>query len=215
MTYPAPGESPAYPVRFDVSPHLTGRDRVTVGFRLILVIPHMIILGGFGAFAFGGGRGGLEAAGALGSAAFAMAFIAWFAIVFNGTQPRGLWEFAAYYLRWWTRVSLYLSLLRDEYPPFGDEPYPMMFELRPPETARNRVTVGFRFILVIPQIIVLFFVDFAWVITTIISWFAIIFTGRVPEDFYRFGVGVLRWNVRVQAYVLLLRDEYPPFHLEP
>jgi len=54
----------------------------------------------------------------------------------------------------------------------------------------------------------------AWFITTIIAWFAILFTGEYPAGLYRFGVGVFRWSTRVEAYMFLLRDEYPPFSLE-
>jgi len=46
-----------------------------------------------------------------------------------------------------------------------------------------------------------------------IAWFAILFTGRYPTTLYDFGVGALRWNIRVEAYLLLLDDEYPPFSL--
>ena len=48
---------------------------------------------------------------------------------------------------------------------------------------------------------------------TIVAWFTILFTGNYPASLYDFAVGVLRWNVRVEAYLLLLRDEYPPFTL--
>jgi hypothetical protein len=53
-----------------------------------------------------------------------------------------------------------------------------------------------------------------WLLTSIVAWMAIVFTGRFPESLYRFGCGVLRWSVRVEAYLLLLHDEYPPFALE-
>lgn len=46
------------------------------------------------------------------------------------------------------------------------------------------------------------------------AWFAILFTGRYPKGLYDFGVGAMRWRLRVEAYVLLLVDEYPPFSLE-
>ena len=39
-------------------------------------------------------------------------------------------------------------------------------------------------------------------------------TGQYPASLYAFGVGVLRWNTRVEAYILLLHDQYPPFSLE-
>ena len=71
----------------------------------------------------------------------------------------------------------------------------------------------FRLFLAIPHFIVLFFVMLAWAITTIVAWFAILFTGTYPLGLYEFGVGALRWLLRVQAYLLLLVDDYPPFSL--
>ena len=53
----------------------------------------------------------------------------------------------------------------------------------------------------------------AWWVTTVIAWLAILLTGDYPEPFYNFGVGALRWLIRVEAYFLLLVDEYPPFSL--
>jgi len=78
----------------------------------------------------------------------------------------------------------------------------------------NRWSVALRLILAIPQIIVLVFVLLAWLVTVVIAWFAILFTGRYPDGLYGFGVGVQRWTLRVQAYLFLMRDEYPPFSLE-
>jgi hypothetical protein len=210
---PGPAELPGYPVSVDVERQLTDRNRVTVGFRLILAVPHILIVGGI--TSVGVGFGGLRGAGALAAAAFTMAFIAWFAIVFTGSHPRGLWDFAVYYVRWLVRASAYLSLLRDDYPPFGDEPYPTTFGVAYPADDRNRWSVGLRILLVIPHAVVLFFLNIAWAVTSIIAWFAIMFTGAYPPGLYEFAVGVMRWNVRVEAYLLLLRDEYPPFQLRP
>ena len=53
----------------------------------------------------------------------------------------------------------------------------------------------------------------AWWVTTVVSWFAILIDGRYPPGLYGFGVGALRWLIRVEAFVLLLVDEYPPFSL--
>ena len=61
--------------------------------------------------------------------------------------------------------------------------------------------------------IVLFFVLVAWCFTTIAAWFIILFTGEYPRGLYDFGVGALQWRLRVEAYLLLLVDEYPPFSL--
>jgi Domain of unknown function (DUF4389) len=65
----------------------------------------------------------------------------------------------------------------------------------------------------IPHLAVLTFVNLAWTVTTIIAWFAILFTGAYPAGLSRFAVGAMRWNTRVQSYLLLLRDAHPPFSL--
>ena len=205
--------APGYPVSFDVQPQLTDRNRATTFFRLILGVPHILIVGGFTSVGFG--VGGLRGSGALAAAAFTMAVVAWFSIVFTGQHPRGLWDFTDYYMRWLVRATAYLALLRDDYPPFGDGPYPTSFQVAYPTEQRDRWSVGLRFIYVIPHAVVLFFLNIALFLTSVIAWFAILFTGRYPEGLYRFAVGVLRWNVRVQAYALLMRDEYPPFRLDP
>jgi hypothetical protein len=54
----------------------------------------------------------------------------------------------------------------------------------------------------------------AWGVTTLVAWLAILVTGRYPKALYEFGIGVLRWTTRVEAYLLLLTDEYPPFTLD-
>jgi hypothetical protein len=206
-------EQPApYPIAFHVEAQLTDRNRLTTAFRVILGVPHILIIGGVGV---GLGIGGIRGSGALSAAAFVMAIIAWFAIVFTGEHPRGLWDFAAFYMRWRVRAGAYLALLRDDYPPFGDGDYPTTYQVDYPVGDRDRVSVGLRLIYVIPHAIVLFFLNIAWLVTSVMAWFAILFTGAYPESLYHFGVGVMRWNVRVESFVLLMRDEYPPFRLAP
>ena len=118
--------------------------------------------------------------------------ISWFAIVFTGRQPRGLWDFTQFFMRWRGSAVAYMALLRDEYPPFGpgDGSYPASFGVADFPEARDRWSVGLRLIYVIPQAIVLFFLGIAWAITAIIGWFAILLTGRYPEGLYTFGGGV-------------------------
>lgn len=208
-----------HPVRLRVVPDLTDRNRLTVAFRCILAIPHLLLVGGpIAAFiTWSSNDGGVQrswgAGGVLGAVAFVCAIIAWFAIVFTAEAPNGLWKLSAFYLRWRVRSSAYMALLRDEYPPFGDAPYPAELRLEAPEGPRDRLTVAFRIILAIPQLIVVTLLGIAWSITTVIGWFAILFTGRYPAALYGFGMGALRWSTRVEAYLLLLRDEYPPFSL--
>jgi hypothetical protein len=111
------------------------------------------------------------------------------------------------------RAVAYTALLRDEYPPFAEGFYPAEAEITPPAAARNRLTIAFRIVLLLPHIIAVWAIGIAWAFTTLIAWFAILFTGRFPAGLYRFGVGALRWNTRVEAYLLLLHDDYPPFSL--
>jgi hypothetical protein len=207
-----------YPVSVSVEPALTNRNRLTTAFRLILAIPHLILVGGVGlggasrretTTAFGG-EGGL-----LGAVAVFLAIVSWFTIVIGGTHIVGIRQFTSFYVRWRVRALAYLMLLEDAYPPFGDAPYPASLEIVDPAGPRDRLTVGLRILLAIPHVIVLLFVLLAWVLTTIAAWFIILFTGSYPKGLYDFGVGALRWRLRVEAYVLLLVDEYPPFSLEP
>ncbi|MBX6365306.1 MAG: DUF4389 domain-containing protein [Gemmatimonadetes bacterium] len=212
---------PLYPARIRVEPATEGRNRLTTAFRLILAVPHLLLVGGPVAFmaswswrSESGVRSQWGAGGVLGLAAAVGAFIAWFAILFTGRMPQGLWNLAAFYLRWRVRAVAYTALLRDEYPPFGDGPYPASLELERPEAPRDRLTVAFRALLVIPHVVAIWALGFAWGITSVIAWFAILLTGRFPAGLYGFGVGVLRWNIRVESYFLLLHDRYPPFSLE-
>ncbi len=97
----------AYPITYDVEPQRDDRNRLTVGFRFILAIPHILLVGspggiGAGAIAGSGGIAFLLSNGVLGAAAFITAVISWFAIVFTGNHPRGLWDFARFYMRWRT-----------------------------------------------------------------------------------------------------------------
>ncbi len=199
-----------YPVSFEVEPQTTERNRMTVAFRLILAIPHMLLVGGPG---FGIGVGG-DRTGALGTVAGVLAVINWFIIVFTGRANEGILSLQQYYLRWRARALAYEALLRDEYPPFGDGDYPVSADFPAVVEDRNRWTVGFRFLLVIPQAIALLFVLIAWGVTALIGWFAVLFTGRYPDGLWQFGQGVMRWTLRVEVYILLLRDEYPPFSLK-
>jgi hypothetical protein len=210
----------AHPVDISVPPAIENRNRLTCAFRMLLAIPHLILVGAPVALAmsflfwpvpdsdmeYGGG-------GVLGVGVVMVAIIAWFAIVFTGRMPRGLWNLSAYYLRWRVRAIAYMALLRDEYPSFGDDQYPVAVELPRYESARDRLSVAFRAILVLPHLLVLWVLGVAWFLATVWAWFMILATGRYPLETYPFAVGVLRWSTCVEAYVLLLHDEYPPFSL--
>jgi len=205
-----------YPVSIVVERPAGPRNRLTTLFRLFLAIPHIILVGGVGlgvayqndSRTTAGGESGL-----LGAVAAFLAIVSWVTIVFAGTHIIGIRQFTSFYLRWRVRALAYLMLLEDDYPPFGDAPYPASLEVTDPVVARDRLTVAVRLLLAIPHFIALLFMLLAFCFTTIAAWFIILFTGDYPAGLYDFGVGVLRWRLRVEAYMLLMVDEYPPFSL--
>jgi Domain of unknown function (DUF4389) len=196
----APGTAPDYPATFTFDPP----DRVANWRPLVhwlLVIPHWIVLY------------------ALGIVSEIVWVISWFAILITGRLPEGLANFQALYVRYSLRVATYAGFLREEYPPFtfaatpadpGDDPR-VRVDVVPELTDRNRLTTFFRIILVIPHFIVLALLGIAVWVVAIIGFFAVLFTGRWPAGLQAFALGVGRWWLRVQAYMLLLTDEYPPF----
>ena len=158
----------------------------------------------------------------LGAVSEVVGLISWFIILFTGSLPEGLANLQVMYLRYTTRTYTYAGFLREEYPPFsfqttatdpGDDPR-VRVDVATELEQRNRVTVAFRIFLVIPQFIVLFVLGIAAAVVLLIAFFAVLFTGRWPDGLRDFVVKVLRWNIRVQAYFLLLVDGYPPFALD-
>ena len=207
----------AYPVTVDIEPAPANRNRLTTAFRLILAIPHLILVGGAGfGVSYSGDKetwAGAEG-GLLGAVVLILAIVSWFTILANGRHIAEIRQFTAFYMRWRTRALAYLMLLADPYPPFGDLPYPAAIAIDEPREPRNRMSVAFRLFLAIPHFIALVFVMLAWYVTTAVAWVMILVTGRYPRSLYSFGVGVLRWRLRVDAYLLLLVDDYPPFSLK-
>ena len=98
-------------------------------------------------------------------------------------------------------------------PALFDGPAPVLVSFAPP-TRQNRLTIAFRGLLAIPHLIILYALGFAAGAVAFIGWFAALFTGRLPEWAHTFITGVVRWQVRVYAYILFLTDAYPPFSFE-
>jgi hypothetical protein len=195
-------------VRFHVEPP-GARDRWSALFRPILVIPHAILVGG----PFVGFGGGAYRTGALGLLAMTSAILDWFAILFTGRAIAGLQPFKRLYLSWRARVMAYACFLRDEYPPFGDGPYPAWLELPEAPETRDFTSVALRPLLVLPHLVVLFGLLVIAFLVCIGSWFLIVFKGSLGINLWRFTRDVMAYALRVEAYALLIHDRFPAFSL--
>lgn len=188
-----------YPVAYRQVPP-EKRSRLAVFFRILLAIPHAIWSIFYG-FAFG-----------------IVVFVAWFAIVFTARWPRGLYDFAAGYLRFFGRLSAYMCLVTDAYPPFdgGEHPeYPVQVVIAPPKERYSRVKTFFRVILAIPIAIVQYILVLWLYLLAIAIWFVAVFTGRTGLDLMELTRLPLAYYVRATAYFNLVTEDWPPFEPGP
>src|SRR5690606_26691964 len=140
------------------------------------------------------------------------------AILVTGNYPAGMLSFMVNYLHWNTRAQGYYYLLTDRYPPFTLGPadsYPVRLTGMGQVENRNRLTTFWpiRYILAIPHLIVLYILGIVATVVAIIAWVAALITGSVPAGLHNLLAGYVRWSIRVNTYVLLLTDDYPPFSL--
>ena len=177
--------------------------------KIVLVIPHIIVL-------------------AFLSVAFIIVWIiAFFAILFTGRFPRGLFDFNVGVLRWTWRVGFYSyeALATDKYPPFTlkSVDYPADLQVEYPEKLSKGLVLVKWWLLAIPHwfIVAIFqgwggkdrgFPGLVYVLA-IIAAVVLLFTGKYPESIFKLVIGVNRWSYRVCAYAALMTDEYPPFRL--
>jgi len=205
-----------YSVQFSVDYPDRPLDRLTTLFRIFVAIPIAIVLGTVTASNYQWsyrsgmnviivGAGGLLFLGPL------------LMILFRQKYPRWWFDWNRELLRFSNRVAAYIALMDDRYPSTDEEqsvhldfPYPDV----PQEL--NRWLPLVKWFLAIPHYVVLFFLEIGAIVAVIITWFAILFTGRYPRALFDFVEGVIRWHNRVIGYAfLLVTDRYPPFRLSP
>src|SRR6266498_812493 len=205
-----------YPIQFSVDYPDRALDRVSTAFRIFVAIPIFIVLGAVsgGTWQWSSGTKTIVVAAGAGGLLFLGPLLM---ILFRQKYPRWWFDWNLELQRFGNRVWAYLALMDDRYPSTTDH-QSVHLEYAYPDAARelNRWLPLVKWFLAIPHYVVLFFLEIAAVITVIVAWFAIVFTGRYPRGMFDFVEGVIRWQNRVVAYVfVLVTDAYPPFRLAP
>ncbi len=179
------------PVRIEAGGDLR-RSRLTVFFRPLLALPHLVWLTLWGILALGA------------------AVVNWFATLIRGTPPRAIHRILATYLRYQAHVTAYLFLVGNPFPGFtGSEgTYPVELHLAEPER-QNRWTVLFRLVLVVPAFLILGVYNLLLTVAAFLGWFAALVTGRMPVGLRNAGGLVIGYLAQTYAYLLLVTGTYP------
>ena len=208
-------EGTNHPIRFSVDYPDRDLNRLTTFFRLFTAIPILFVLASVGGGASQGSyeQGTAVAAGAGGLLFFGPLLM----ILFRQKYPRWWFDWNRELLRFSNRVGTYLGLMDDRYPSTDDgQSVHLDFDYPNVPQDLNRWLPLVKWFLAIPHYIVLIFLYIAAAVVVVISWFAILFTGRYPRGLFDFVEGVIRWHNRVLGYAfLLVTDRYPPFSLVP
>jgi hypothetical protein len=170
--------------------------RVTVFFRLLLAIPHLVWLALWTVVAI------------------LAAIVTWFATLPTGMPPAGLHRFLSRYVRYSLHVNAFLYLAANPFPGFAGEAgrYPLDLAL-PGPTRQRRWKTGFRVFLAIPAAIVNGALGWGLAVAAILTWFVALFTGAAPWGLRNFSAYALRYAAQLNAYAYLLTDAYP--HASP
>lgn len=188
----------AYPVLYEAD-YIEKRSRLTVFFRALLVIPHAVL----SVF--------------IGIAATFTVIAAWFAVVFTGRYPQGLYDFNAGVTRWVSRYTAYAYLQVDKFPPFGfsDDPgYPVRVRFAGPLPAYSRLKAFFRCLLAIPLAVIVYAVSIALAFVVLAAWIVAVILGRMPRGLYDALDFCIAYTMKAYAYFALLTETYPPFSNE-
>lgn len=188
---PATQPTPAKSIRLRVENDLR-RSRLTVFFRFLLFLPHLVWLVLWGI------------------AALLAAVAGWFATLVLGRLPDPLHRFLGAYLRYQTHVEAFLFLVGNPFPGFTGTAgtYPVDVEIDPP-APQNRWKTAFRLLLAIPALIVSGALDSALFVAAFLGWFVGLALGRMPESLRNLGAYALRYSAQTYGYLYLLTDGYP------
>ena len=180
----------AHPVRLVVTDDLQ-RSRLTVFFRLLLVVPHVIWIYLWTIVA-----------------AFVV-LIAWLVGIFTGRVPNGLHSFIASYLRYTTHVYAYVLLLANPYPSFSaNASYPVDLQIDAP-TAQSRLTIFFRLFLAIPALLLTSVFRSVNQLIAVLMWFYTLITGQMNRGMRDLSAWLLRYELQAGAYIWLATGRYP------
>lgn len=183
-----------FPIDYEAD-YVEPRSRLTTFFRLIMIIPIYIV------------------AIVYSIAVFFTWLAAWIAVFVTGRYPDGLYRFNAGFIQFSTRWLAYYHLVTDDYPPFGigpDDSYPVRVQIAPPKEKYGRLHAFFRWITVIPSAIVAWALLLVAGLCSIVSWFAIVFTGKQMQsmqDLINMGIG---YQAKYSGYAFLLHEEWFP-----
>lgn len=190
---PAPAIEPPRPhsVRLIVKDDLK-RSRLTVAFRVLLVIPHLIWLVLYSV------------------AALAVGIANWFATLIKGRSPQRIHHWLVRYLRYSVFVYSYLNLLANPYPPFHGTAgsYPIDLEVDGPER-QHRLVTAFRPIMAIPAWVLNSVFGQVMQVVAVLGWFVAIAIGRMPRGMENLGLYCLRYQAQTNAYTVIVTDRYP------
>lgn len=146
-----------------------------------------------------------------------LSFIAFFSVLFTGRYPQSFFEFQVGLIRWSTRLNARTLNLCDGYPAFGVNATDDLVDIQvdyPESLSRGTLLlrVFFGAIYVgIPHGFILMFRYIGVMFLVFLSFWVILFTGKLPASWHIFVVDTLRWAFRVNLYMSFMTDTYPPF----
>jgi Domain of unknown function (DUF4389) len=203
----ASGPGAPYPLKYSVDYPDRPLNRLTTFFRVFVVIPIAIVL----VLLEGGGAG--YGTAALGGGLVVLPTL--LMILFRQKYPRWWFHWNLELMRFSGRVGIFLALMDDRYPS-TDEQQALHLDFPFPDAPAelNRWLPLVKWLLAIPHYVVLLGLSIAATVVVLVGFFTVLITGEYPQGLRDFLVGVYRYSLRVQAYVGLLTDQYPPFTLQ-